>query len=95
MAGNSSVDFNSSFTSIPSTQEALSTIPSTQEFFSTSEPDDLFLTVQHSTVAVRKIYNELFARSRSEFIYWLSGFCCIAELRFARDMVHSIVKKKN
>ena len=62
MAGNSSVDFDSSFTSIPSTQETSVTIPSTQEFFSTSEPDDLFLTVQRSTVAVGKIYNELFAK---------------------------------
>ena len=41
-----------------------------------------------------KIYNELFAKSRSEFISELSGFCCIAELCFAPDMVYSIVKRK-
>ena len=41
-----------------------------------------------------KIYNELFAKSRSEFISELSGFSSIAELRFARDMVYSIVKTK-
>ena len=41
-----------------------------------------------------KIYNEFFAKSRSEFIFELSGFCSIAELRFARDMVYSIVKRK-
>ena len=63
MAGNLSVDFESSFTSIPSTQE----------FFSTSEQDDLFLTGQRSSVAVDKIY-ELFAKSRSEFISELSVF---------------------
>ena len=89
MAGNSIVDFDSSFTSIPSRQETSFTIPSTQEFFATSDSDDLFLTVQRSTIAVGKIYNELFAESRSEVISELSGFCCIAELRFARDMVQS------
>ena len=94
MAANSSVDFESSFTSIPSTQGTSSVIPSTQDFFTTSEPGDLFLTVQRSAVAVSKIYNELFAKSRSEFISKLSGFCCIAELRFARDMVYSIAKRK-
>ena len=94
MAGNSSVDFDSSFTSILSTQETSFTVPSTQEFFFTSEPNDLFLTIQRSTVAVSKIYDELFSKSRSEIISELSGFCCIAELRFARGMVHSIVKRK-
>ena len=41
-----------------------------------------------------KSYNELFVKSRSEFISELSGFCCAAEIRFARDMVHSVVKRK-
>ena len=43
---------------------------------------------------MRKISNVLFAKSRSEFISELSGFCCVTELRFARDMVHSIAKRK-
>ena len=92
IAGNSKVDFDSSFTSMPSTQETSSTVRSTQDFFSPSEPADLFMTVQRSTVAVGRIYDELFAKLRSEFISELSGFCCIAELRFARDMADSIVK---
>ena len=53
MAGNSNknADIDSSFTSVPATQE----------LFSSPEPVDIFLTVQHSTFAVGKIYNDLFA----------------------------------
>ena len=51
MAGNSNknADIDSSFTSVPATQE----------LFSSPEPDDIFLTVQRSTFAVGKIYNDL------------------------------------
>ena len=47
MAGNSNknADIDSSFTSVPATQE----------LFSSTEPVDIFLTVQHSTFAVRFI----------------------------------------
>ena len=86
MAGNSNknADIDSSFTSVPATQELC---PS-------PEPNDIFLTVQRSTFAVGKIYNDLFANSRSDFISELSELCCVAELRYVRDMVFCIVKRK-
>ena len=86
MAGNSNknADIDSSFTSVPATQE----------LFSSPEPRDIFLTVQRSTFAVGKIYNDLFANSRSDFISELSELCCVAELRYVRDMVFCIVKRK-
>ena len=86
MAGNSNknADMVSSFTSVPATQE----------LFSSPEPEDIFRTVQRSTFAVGKIYNDLFANSRSDFISELSELCCVAELRYVRDMVFCIVKRK-
>ena len=86
MAGNSNkdADIDSSFTSVPATQE----------LFSSPEPADIFLTVQRSTFAVGKIYNDLFANSRSDFISELSELCCVAELRYVRGMVLCIVKRK-
>ena len=86
MAGNSNknADIDSSFTSVPATQE----------LFSSPEPDDIFLTVQRSTFAVGKIYNDLFANSRSDFISELSELCCVAELGYVRDMVFCMVKRK-
>ena len=65
-----------------------------QMIFSSPGPDDIFLTVQRSTFAMGKIYNDLFANSRSDFISELSELCCVAELRYVRDMVFSIVKRK-
>ena len=50
--------------------------------------------MQRSTFAVGKIYNDLFANSRSDFISELSELCCVAELRYVRDMVFCIVKRK-
>ena len=86
MAGNSNknADIDLSFTSVPATQE----------LFSSPEPADIFLTVQRSTFAVGKIYNDLFANSRSDFISELSELCCVAELRYVCDMVFCIVKRK-
>ena len=85
MPGNSNknADIDSSFTSVPATQE----------LFSSPEPVDIFLTVQRSTFAVDKIYKR-FANPRSDFISELSELCCVAELRYVRDMVFCIVKRK-
>ena len=86
MAGssNKNADIDSSFTSVPATQE----------LFSSPESVDIFLTMQRSTFAVGKIYNDLFANTRSDFISELSELCCVAELRYVRDMVFCIVKRK-
>ena len=69
MAGNSNknADIDSSLTSVPATQE----------LFSSPEPADIFRTVQRSTFAVGKIYNDLFANSRSDFISEPSELCCV------------------
>ena len=66
----------------------------TQELFATSNPDDVFLTLQRSSAAVFKIHNEYFAMPKNDFITGLSDLCCIAELRYVRDMLYAIVKKK-
>ena len=80
MAGSSTVNIDSAV----STQE-IPAIPGT---------DDIFLTVQRSTLVVGKIYNELFAKSRTEFISELSNLCSVTELRYVRDMVLALVKRK-
>ena len=66
----------------------------TQELFATSYPDDIFLTLQRSTAAVFKIYNEYFAMPKNDFITGLSDLCCITELRYVRDILYAIVKRK-
>ena len=66
----------------------------TQERFATSNPDDIFLTLQRSTVAVFKICNEYFAMLKNDFITGLTDLCCIAELRYVRNILYAIVKRK-
>ena len=80
MAGNSTVNIDSAV--------------STQEIPAIPDTDDIFLTVQRSTLVVGKIYNELFAKSRTEFISELSNLCSVTELRYVRDMVLALVKRK-
>ena len=65
---------------------------STQERFAISNPDDIFLTLQRSTAAVFKIYNEYFALPKNDFITGLSDLCCIPELRYVRDILYAMVK---
>ena len=84
MAGNSiAEDIDSSFTAVPAVSQEL--LPS---------QDDIFLTIQRATFAVSKIYNDLFAKSRADFVYELSELCCTSELRFVRDMLAAVVKRK-
>ena len=84
MAGNSTVINESCAT------------PSTQEIFSSSdvETDDIFLTVQRSTKAICLIYNDLLAKAKNDFIAELSEYSSVSELRYVRDMVYSLVKRK-
>ena len=58
------------------------------------EADDIFLTIQRATFAVSKIYNDLFAKSRADFVSELSELCCTSVLRFVRDMLAAVVKRK-
>ena len=80
MAGSSTVNIDSAV--------------STQEIPAIPDTDDIFLTVQRSTLVVEKTYNELFAKSRTEFISELSNLCWVTELRYIRDMVLALVKRK-
>ena len=86
MAGNSIAEDNdSSFTAVPAVS---------QELLPSQEADDTFLTIQRATFAVSKIYNDLFAKSRADFVSELSELCSTSELRFVRDMMAAVVKRK-
>ena len=83
MAGNSNaeVDMDSSSTS-------------SQDNSNSVNSDDAFLEIQRATVTVSKIYNDYFALTRADFISSLSECCNCYELRYIRDMMVSIVKRK-
>ena len=55
--------------------------------------DYMFLIVQRLTMTVSKIYDELFEKPKSGFLAELSGTYDIAELKFAGDMMYSVVKR--
>ena len=40
------------------------------------------------------MYYDLFAKSRADFVSELSELCCTSELRFVRDMMAAVVRKK-
>ena len=86
MEGNSiAEDTDSSFTAVP---------PVSQELLPLQEADDILLTIQRAAFAVSKNYNDLFAKSRADFVSELSELCCTSELRFVRDMLATVVKRK-
>ena len=86
MTGNSIADnIDSFFTAVSAVS---------QELLPSQEADDIFLTIQRATFAVSKIYNDLLAKSREDFVSELSEFCCTSELRFIRDMMAAVVKRK-
>ena len=66
----------------------------TQDDSSNSNSDDTFLAIQRATSTIGKIYNDFFALSRADFFYCLSECCNCYELRYVRDMMVSIVKRK-
>ena len=59
-----------------------------------ADPDDDFLVIQRASNAVSIIYNDLFSYSRSEFINYLSENYDIKELRYVRDLVVSVVRRR-
>ena len=78
MAGNSIAEYiDSSFIAVPAVS---------QELLPSQEADDIFLTIHRARFAVSKIYNNLFAKSRANFVSKLSELYCISELRFVCDM---------
>ena len=67
---------------------------SSQDESSNGSSDDTFLAIQRATSTVGKIYNDFFALSRGDFFSCLSKYCNCYELRYLRDMMVSIVKRK-
>ena len=53
-----------------------------------------FLVVQRSTITMYKIYNELFGKTRAEFISHLSESCDVTELRYVREMLYTVIKRR-
>ena len=56
--------------------------------------DDTSLVLQRSTSTLHRIYNEHFDKSRSEFMAHLAHSCDLIELRYVRDMMFSIIKRR-
>ena len=56
--------------------------------------DDTFLVLQRSISTLHRIYNEHFDKSRSEFMAHLADSCDVIELRYIRDMMFSIIKRR-
>ena len=66
----------------------------TQDDSSNGNSDDTFLSIQRATSTICKIYNDFSALSRSDFFSCLSECCNCYKLRYVRDMMLSIVKRK-
>ena len=56
---------------------------------------DIFFTLQSATKIVKLIYNNLFALLKAEFIQYLFDQGGISELRYVRDMIFFIVKRRH
>ena len=71
-------------------------IPSSHELQDTSRNNsgDIFLTIQSATTTVSKSYTEYFALSKADFFSSLLDRCDIEDLRYVRDMLASVVKRK-
>ena len=57
--------------------------------------EDIFLTLQSATKIVKLKNNDLFALPKAELIQHLSDQGGISELRYVRDMIFSIVKRRH
>ena len=69
-------------------------VPSSQDISSQADPGDIFLTIQRSTTIASKIYNEFFAMPKADFLTALSDYSDVRDLRYVRDIMVSIVKRK-
>ena len=54
--------------------------------------DDTFLILQRATTIVKNIYFDYYALSKADFLKNVEGLGNEMEFRYARDMIHSIVK---
>ena len=56
--------------------------------------NDIFLSIKNATEAINYIYEELFCKPRAEFMSLLSAKADVLELRYVRDMLFAITKRK-
>ena len=84
MAGNSTSEGDFSTSSFTSTSVNTSSVIL----------DDIFLVLQKSTLTMYKIYNELFGKTRADFISHLSDSYDVTELRYVRDMLYTVIKRR-
>ena len=83
MAGNPTSDGDFSTSSLTSTDVNTSNVIL----------DDIFLVLQRSTFTMYKIYNEVFGKTRADFISQLSESCDVTELRYLQDMLYTVIKR--
>ena len=55
---------------------------------------DIFLSITNATEVINYIHEELFCKPRAEFISLLSAKADVLELRYVRDMLFAITKRK-
>ena len=55
---------------------------------------DIFLSIKNATEAINYIYEELFCKPRAEFMSLLNAKADVLELRYVRDMLFAITKRK-
>ena len=80
--------------------DSCDTSTSTDSMFVSGAPDDTlvlddtFLILQRATTIVKNIYFDYYALSKADFLKNVEGLGNEMELRYARDMIHSIVKRR-
>ena len=80
--------------------DSCDTSTSTDSMFVSGAPDDTlvlddtFLILQRATSIVKNIYFDYYALSKADFLKNVEGLGNEMELRYARDMIHSIVKRR-
>ena len=80
--------------------DSCDTSTSTDSMFVSGAPDDTlvlddtFLILQRATTIVKNIYFDYYALSKADFLKNVEGLGNEMELRYARGMIHSIVKRR-
>ena len=75
-------------------ESQLSSVMSVSGVNDITVPDDIFWSIQRATSALSKIYTDLFFKSKNEFMSELSNNCDIKELRYVRDMMYPMIRRR-
>ena len=67
---------------------------SSQSQMSQTDPDDIFLNIQHASSISKSIYFDFYSLSKEEFIRNVKDLGNEIELKFVRDMVTAIVRHR-